>query len=137
MRVNALFLLAATACSSASEPTASCAPGERVEVVASPDVAPRFTWSPNCIAYRLEVYPTGSETVTWWTEGSVSSGVRYGELPPGATGSAAQPLVPGTAYTVAVIRRGSDAESYYYETIGQQEFVQGRQRPGNVLEETS
>ncbi|MBP2648351.1 MAG: hypothetical protein H6Q77_1975 [Gemmatimonadetes bacterium] len=112
------------ACSSSSEPPTSCRAGATVVVSVSASATPEFTWSPDCLVYRLEVSASGSENVTWWIEGTIPSGVRYGEAPAGATGMAAEPLVRGRAYTVAVLRLGADAESNFYETLGYKDFVQ-------------
>lgn len=72
-----------------------------VTLSASREARPRFTWAPDCAVGRLVVAPAPSQglsRVHWAIRGGpggIASGVRFGEVPPGATEEVAPSYAAG------------------------------------------
>lgn len=94
------------ACSS-TEPLVKCKSGVVLSI--STGAAPRFDWSPACLAYRIDVEDSAGATI-WSVQAaggdSIAPGVVYGDLPHGAATQtvAPQPLQSGRQYGVFVFR---------------------------------
>ena len=102
------------ACSDSAGPT--CTAPAVGTVSASVGTTPTITWSADCPAVRLAVYPTATGTPTWELQANTSripKPVAYGTLPPGVTElQAAGTLTPGTEYGILVsILHGQDTLS--------------------------
>ena len=86
-----------------------------VEVAATRESRPLFTWSPNCAVARLWVGTAPvlgqSQEVAWEIRGGASgivSGVRYGAVPRGATEEIAANFQPFAQLHVAVYNADGD-----------------------------
>jgi hypothetical protein len=70
---------------------------------------PTFTWTPSCPITMLQVSALAPASGVAWSIGGsleniINSGVRYGRLPPGATGGEGAALQGGVTYEVRVFR---------------------------------
>lgn len=79
-----------------------------VTVTATANPLPYVTWSPECGAGRVSMHipPSQGLTPLWYiasSESQIRSGVRYGEVPTGATEvTPAQPILSGSTVIVGV-----------------------------------
>jgi hypothetical protein len=114
----ALFVaagLAASACKSTEPRLPACT--EPVVLSVSSAASPRFSWSPQCLMFRVEVQDTAGAAM-WAVQAnavdSIAPGVTYGVMPQGA---ATQPVAPvplqsGRRYALGVFRyAGPPADS--------------------------
>jgi hypothetical protein len=109
----ALFLAAATACSSGSTDSSnSCPQNFPVRVDSAQAIHPQFSWGRACPAYRVTVTYVDSASAVqtvWSVQTSVSNliepPVSYGVAPPGVTGQIGPfGITPGVTYDVDVAR---------------------------------
>ena len=81
-------------------------------VSVSGGTTPTISWTPACAAYALIVEEGASDR--WFLRATsaagIAPGVRYGTVPPGASGDGepAVPLVAGRTYDVGVFRGTAD-----------------------------
>ncbi len=99
----------------------------QVTVGVSAGKTPTFSWTPACGLALLTVQTTSGATDLWGivTPGmnAIEPGVRYGEVPDGATESMVSvPLASGTSYRVTVSRFTSPADEVG-QVIGTETFT--------------
>lgn len=105
--VTALGALVSVAACKSTEPLVKCKSGVVVNVQSG--AAPRFSWSPACLAFRLDVEDSAGATI-WSVRASggdsIAPGVVYGDLPHGAAMQTVPPaaLQSGKQYGVFVFR---------------------------------
>ena len=93
------------------EPVTPCTSDVAVTATANP--LPVVTWSPECGATRVTIVaPPSQGFFTFWNiaspDGQIRPGVRYGQVPSGATeATPAQPLPSGTTVLVGVFGSGN------------------------------
>ena len=102
------FLVAFTAagCGDSTGPSGAACAGS-VDVSVSSGTTPTISWMPNCRLWLVGVEGEDGDVWVILTPGrnGISSGVRYGRVPSGATSDGpAVPLVAGRTYDVFVGR---------------------------------
>lgn len=110
--VLVLTLAAALGCGTDTDDFGRCDPPLVVTVHTTPHL--EFAWTPeDCEVYALTVLQT-QQLVQWHlsmidAQNGLQSPIRYGEVPPGASGSDTTSLSSGVPYTLQLIRLDRDA----------------------------
>ena len=94
------------------DPMVTCSDSQTVIVRVETTGTPRFAWQPTCGMASLQVLSDTGSAGGWVVysgsqaaENPLPSGIRYGQLPPGAVApGGASPLVRGVPYHVVVFR---------------------------------